>query len=394
MKFDLGHINKITVVAVQLDAEKTRYHFVTLRKKKDEIDFVKTGEGIQELEALIKQASVKSPFLLHFTGKGVLNRQTKNTENYRHGILLNANLNNFFFTDYLENDQVFSSVIRKDVVEETILAFAALKAQVISISSGPFVASFINSVLKKEKLTVSTSILHFKGDELVEMRKNADKESRPDSVKIGDQIVSNRLILPVSIGAAFFNPSEKIILPDSPEVFDNNTEEARQKNIFVRFGMGMMLFFLALLFSNQLYLGHLHEKIAENDLYLEQYQEQLGEIAQLEDERNRKEKLLQSSGLLNRNFLSYYLMELGNSVPKDITFDNIVIRPLKNEIKQRKKIEFQEHIVLLNGKSRTSNILSKWIEEIEQFEWLEKVDILDYNYVKNEGVFELEMIVL
>ena len=155
----------------------------------------------------------------------------------------------------------------------------------------------------------------------------------------------------------------------------------------------MMLFFLCALFANYLYLGHLNEVSMENLVYLDAYNEQLTEIADLEDEKERKEKLLQSSGLLNRNFLSYYLMELSNSVPDQITFDGIVLRPLKEEIKERKKIAFDEHLLLVTGRSQTSHILSRWIENLEEEEWLDKVDILDYTYIRNEGYFELEMVV-
>lgn len=395
MQFDLGHINKITVVNVNLTGKSPVFNFVTLKQKKEQIDFIKTQENIANVADVVKAATNKYPLLLHFTGKGILNRKVKNTPNYRHGILMNANLNNFYFTDYLANETVFSSVIRKDVVEEVIAEFTTEKCQVISISSGPFVAAFLNNILHKKTLHVNNFNLHFEADHLIDFDKTTPEEHTVNSsIQLGDERIRNSLVTSVAMGAAFFNPTESILLPEDETIFSANKEEAKQKNIFTRFGMGMMLFFLVALFANYLYLGHLNQVIVDNSIYLEEYQDQLGEISQLEDECNRKEKLLQSSGLLNRNFLSFYLMELGNSIPSEITFDEITIRPLKKEIKQRKKIEFKEHIILLNGRSTTSHILSNWIAEIEEFDWLTKVDILDYSYVKNEGVFELEMIVL
>ncbi len=222
--------------------------------------------------------------------------------------------------------------------------------------------------------------------------KELEQNKRP--VKLGDQQVAHELIAPVAIGATFFNPTEQIVWADNDTVFQFNKEEARQKNIFMRFGMAMLIFFLVLLFGNYVYLGQLNQTIVDNATYLDDYQEQLGEISTLEDEKNRKERLLQSSGLLNRNFLSYYLMEIGNSVPAAISLDNINVRPISGEIKKRKKIDFQEHKLFVSGRSSTSQILSNWIAEIEDYEWLTKVEILNYAYTKNEGVFELEMIVL
>jgi hypothetical protein len=302
-------------------------------------------------------------------------------------------LDAFYFSDYIEKQQVFSSVIRKDVVDGYVQRFTEKKCQVISISSGPFHAAILNAVLQKEAYTISNTTLEFDANLLTDFHKITAEENETHSIMLGGETIPNKLIVCAATGAAFFNPSEQLVYPNNEGIFVATKEEAKQKNIFARFGMGMMFFFLLLLFANQLYLRHLNQEVIDNSVYLMEYDEQLTLIADLEDEKNRKEKLLQSSGLLNKNFLSFYLMEIANSVPAEITFDEIVLRPLKEEIKQRKKIAFEEHLVMVNGRSKTSHILSQWIEEVEQKEWLSKVDILSYDYEKNEGVFELEMLV-
>lgn len=393
MQFDLGHIRKIIVVHIALDGARVTYHFMSLKQSKGEIDFVEKGERISDLDALIKTTSNRFPFLLHFTGKGILNRKAVLQDNYHHSILLNGNLDAFYFSDYIEGQQVYSSVIRKDVVDDYVRQFTEKKCQVISISSGPFHTAVLNGVLNKETLSIANTELQFNKNLLVGFNKIKADENESLSILLGGESIPNKLIVCAAAGAAFFNPNEQLVFPVNDIVFIENKEEAKQKNIFVRFGMGMMVFFLLLLFSNHLYLGHLNQVVTDNSVYLMAYDEQLNLIADLEDEKRRKEKLLQSSGLLNKNFLSFYLMEIANSVPADITLDEIVLRPLKEEIKQRKKIAFEEHLVMVNGRSKTSHTLSKWIEAIEQKEWISKVDILSYDYEKNEGVFELEMIV-
>ncbi|MFT5819686.1 MAG: hypothetical protein ACI8ZM_000911 [Crocinitomix sp.] len=393
MKFDLGHIRKIVVVHIALDGNRVEYHYMSLKQSKGEIDFVARGERISDLDALIKATSNRHPILLHFTGKGILNRKAVFQENYQHSILLNGNLDAFYFSDYIEKQNVFSSVIRKDVVDEYVRQFTEKKCQIISISSGPFHAAILNGVLKKETLTIGNTKLQFQENLLTSFSKITEEENESRSILLGGETIPNKLIVCAAVGAAFFNPIEQLVHPVNETIFSETKEEAKQKNIFIRFGMGMMLFFLLLLFANHLYLGHLNQEVVDNSVYLMAYDEQLTLIADLDDEKSRKEKLLQSSGLLNKNFLSFYLMEIANSVPAEITFDEIVLRPLKEDIKQRKKIAFEEHLVLVNGRSQTSHILSKWIEEVEQKDWLSKVDILSYDYEKNEGVFELEMIV-
>lgn len=393
MKFDLGHIGKIAVVHVELTGDRTYYHYLILKKSKDEIDFVKRGERILDEDELIKTISNRYPVMLHFTGKGILSRKAVYQENYRHSILLNANMDAFYFSDYVEKKQAFSSVIRKDLVDEYVDRFTEHKCQVISVSSGPFHSALLNAILDKETLQVDGLNLIFENEVLIDFKKSLGEEVLPKPIVLGTEKLSEPLVPCAAAGAAFFNPSEKVVFPENEVIFEVNVEEARQKNIFTRFGMGMMFFFLAILFANHLYLGHLNQVSVDNAYLLDESSEQRALIADLEDEKGRKEKLLQSSGLLNKNFLSFYLMEISNSVPNKIIFDEIVLRPLKEEIKQRKKIAFEEHLVLVNGRSENSHVLSRWIEDLEEEEWLAQVDIISYDYEKNEGVFELEMIV-
>lgn len=394
MNFDLGKIACVHVVHVELGENANRFHFLTLKKTKGEIVILKKGEGFLHLDDALKAMKANHPILLHFSGKGILNRKTSHHENYRHSILLNGNSDNFYFSDYFEQGEVFSSVIRKDVVEEVIQNLEEKKRIVISFSSGPFFASILNKVLDKSQLTVDGHTLQFQKQKLVDFTKLADPHANlTETVALGDERVNIRLMSCAAIGAAFFNPTDQLVFPSLDKIFVQNYEEAKQKNIFIRFGTAVMLFFLVLLFCNYIYVGYLNAQVSENAIFLTEFDETLTQIVDLEEEKDRKEKLLQSSGLLNKNFLSYYLMELGNSIPTTISFDQIIVRPLTDEIKQRKKIAFEEHLILINGRTTSSHVLSRWIQELEEKPWLDKVDILSYEYANNQGIFELEMMV-
>jgi hypothetical protein len=202
------------------------------------------------------------------------------------------------------------------------------------------------------------------------------------------------MLICAAVGASFYNHNTKFRFPQNDKIFIINKEEAKQKNIFSRFGMMMMIFFLVVLFGNYLFTGHLNQVLVDNSIYLSEYDEQLAVNADLVEEINRKEALLHSSGLLNRRFLSFYLMELANSTPQSIKFNEIIVKPLSDEIKKRKKIAFEENLILVNGEAENSHVLSRWIEKIEAKDWLDKVEIISYEYVKNAGFFKLELVVL
>lgn len=391
MQFDLGYINKVAVVHVQMNGDNHQYHCALLKKVRGEINFQKKWEKIDSPEMLVKKTGKQVPLLLHFTGKGVLNRQVKYQDNYRHTILMNASINSFYFTDYIHENEVYASVLRRDVVEEIIQSFKNLQTEVISISSGPFILTRLGEIFDNDTINLSGVNLTFENGQLQSFKKGALDRLPP--VMVGEETISNPLMPCAALGAQFFFPSDEFVFPENESVFTTGLEEARQRNIFMRFGFGVMVVFLIALTANYFYLDQLYQEENENQAYLDNYGEQMTQLSNLKAEKIRKEKLLQSSGLLNKYFLSFYLMELGNDVPREIGFDQIVLRPMIDDIKPRHKLEFDDRTVFVSGHSESSHDLSQWIEDLEQEDWLAKVDILSYEYQKGEGIFELELIV-
>jgi hypothetical protein len=142
------------------------------------------------------------------------------------------------------------------------------------------------------------------------------------------------------------------------------------------------------------YLDDLNKEISKNYDKLSLSEKTLQQIGVLNQEKDRKEKMLNTSGLLNNRFLSFYLMELSNSLPKNISFSSIAIRPVRNEIKKNFKIDIEQNVIYVMGESMSSNILSKWIKDLKLKDWIGNVDILNYFYTKGRGEFELKIEIL
>ena len=392
MKFDLGHINKVYAITAELKEEQTSYSFQEVKLKKGEIVFGKSGHGFTDMAALIKKTGKQTPYVMHFEGKGILNRSVERTEDYRHSLLLNVNLNQFYFSDYLEDTQVYSSIIRKDAVDPIIDEFKKGGVEVVAFSSGPFLVSPLNVFI--EKNTVDSNDVRVRFNEKGDIESFEKNEEYKSAINLGGDLITAHQIGAVASAINFFKNFPSLIMPDSDQVFQFNYNEAKQKNIFFRFGAGMVFFFFAAILANYLYLGSLNNKIEMNYAELAEFEDQLGRLSFLEEEVERKQNLLNSSGLLNRKFLSFYLMEISNSVPSNVKLTNLTVRPLEKELKKRHKIEFLNQTIWITGEAKSSDLLSSWIDDLKEYEWLNKVDILDYSYVKNVGEFELELQIL
>jgi len=244
----------------------------------------------------------------------------------------------------------------------------------------------IVSFVAKKSIQLEGLTLQLSENGILKSGKN--EENGFEQIKLGQDFFRSTLLPTIAVGANFFLPSEQLLVP---EIQKTVIKEAKERFVFKRFSAAMLIFFLTILSANYFYLNSLNAQIVENSSRLSLNETQLSQLAQLKEEKQRKENLLRSSGLLRNSFLSFYLMELSTSVPPTISFDRMEVRPLLNEIKDKHRIEFMEQLITLEGKSKSSQILQKWIDELEEKEWVNKVEILSYEFIKGVGNFELQI---
>lgn len=386
MKFDLGHINRLVTVRVFIDQGVRRYACLKLRLKRSEIVFEKKETHFTDFQELLKKVGNKHPFVMHYEGKGIISREVGEEMDYRQALLMNASELDFYFTEYRSNARLFYSFMRRDVVEIERDLLNESGGQLVAVASGPFTMGMVASFLSKKTVQLEGLKLQFSEDGILGSEKN--EEEGFEQVKLGENVFRSTLLPAIATAAHFFLPSEQLLVPEMDESL---IKEAKERAIFRRFSMAMLLFFLTLLSANYLYLNTLNAQIVDNSDRLSLNESQLSQLAQLKEEKQRKETLLRSSGLLRNSFLSFYLMELSVSVPKTISFDRMDVRPMLNEMKDKHRIEFMEQLILLEGKSKSAQILQRWIDQLEEKEWVHTVEILSYVYEKGAGNFELQI---
>lgn len=389
MNFNLGHINKIASVSVVLSGDDYYFDLILVKNKKDGIEILKKVKRLNSVEELLKHAGKYVSFILHFSGKGILNKQIENTPNYRSKMLFDTNLDDFYFTDVQTNDFVYSSMIRKDVVNNIIELFNTKLNHIISITTGPFIVAELNTFINKSEVCVNDYVLQFNGTNLIDYNKSETRQVK--NYSINNNLISNTEITAIAHAYLFFYNSKNVIFPEDDTIFKIAKKETEAKNIFIRFGAAILIFFLVILIGNMIYLNHLNKIINENYAKLSTSEMALKQIGVLKEEKLRKEKMLNLSGVLNKQFLSFYLMEISNSAPNNISLSEISIRPVYSEVKQHLKIEIENNNIYILGETPSSNLLSQWIKRLEKKEWVNKIDILNYYFTKGKGEFELKI---
>ena len=391
MKLQFGTIKRLISLTVFRNGQNDIYNGFEIKFHKGEIEIVNQFKNIIGTETVIKSIVKNKPVLLHIEGKGVLNKKHEVGPGSNPQIIPHGEHDDFYVTNYTQNHSVYASIVRKTALEGILSEFNEHKIMVISIASGPFIMMAIEQYLDKAQLISRQYKLTVNDHKILDYQKYDANESQ--LYRIGKDTVSENGISALANAAIFFQPVSSIELPEKDEWALKNIEESEQKVLFQQFGFGLMIFFLIALTGNYLYLQHLNKVHQSNVFQLADFTETFNQINQLEEEKTRKETLLRQSGVLTKKFVSFYMATITNSVPKEISLTEFTVRPTKDEIKAKYKIEVDNQLLMIRGIAKSSHDLSDWLTEIKTFDWIRKVDIEAYEYTKGQGEFYLKIII-
>lgn len=362
-------INEIQVVGIYKDTILENYEVLLLKKDNDKLTVLK-NEVTKDKNGLIKLIDVKKPVVLLLNGKGVLNKKIDFSNESDLDWQKNIDYNSIFHTSYKTEKALFVSFCRKNVLEDWLNFFQENKIQVLDFYLGNFTTSILKEQLNQSNVFSNSTELIFDKNELVDFIKNEDVALI--DYLIGEEKLNSFSLPTYAIGINFFVKSESI----SKSVLDiANIEEQLYKKAFNIIGITMLLgFFISLLIS---YLGiqYYASKNAELNIKNVYSNKAFQQIVDLENQRKDKEAIIKDVGLLSSKFLTYYNFEILQSIPNEISLSNININPIKNEVKNNKKIELSAGLIEIDGLTADEVAFNNWLKKIKEFDWVQKFEI-------------------
>lgn len=355
-----------------------------IQQKRGEIEVMKSGSEYSNFKELIKVVPKNLPLILGFSGKGILNKKAKKSENYRTGLFMNANEDDFFFYETEKNSQIFISIIRNEVVDEELDLFRSQNLFVVDIYVGPFVfdsTEWLNQ--KNEQIIIEEIEYHFHDNDLISYAKT--KEKGPSNFQLEKLQIEHSQILPL-FGAYKYLTHRNADLTEKKYF----RIEQEQKTAFNRLGAFTLIFFLFILSGNYVYLNSLNNEIGSKNQSLSEHEESLNRLNQLEEEKKRKLSLLNRSGILNQNFLSFYLDEIAYTLPETLSLEELNIYPIQESAKNGKQIEIEDQTIFIKGNAKSSRPLNLWVQSLKKEKWIQKIEITNYQKNRKKSyTFEL-----
>lgn len=372
--------NRYYVIGVSIRGDITEYQLLEILFKNNEL-LIENRFFSNEFEDAFKEKLNKDyPVILHIEGDSIINKVVENKAGYRNDLIFKANPDEFHFFEYHQNENIFISVARKQSIDAIIKQIGSFNLYVIHLSFGPFVMSNLLPIIKDYD-TVSSSNYTININENDILSFENEYTSYKEYLINGDHFNQREMpLLAVFLDYKYPNPAIEFDVD-----FTNNKGEYKFKKWFKIAGVFALVFFLTTLLASHLLMGYYESSLAKKESLYIVSQQTTKKINDLKEEKKLKEKILQSSGITNKMFITKYMADIGNSVPSNILLNKIHTMPYLKKIKASEKINLNTSIITITGESENDHSFNNWLKKMDTLSWIQKMNIEDYTEETKKG---------
>lgn len=350
------------------------YRSLLARKSNKEIHIT----GHQDFESVSHLLDGGIPkdhsILLHLEGDTIINRELENSSQYRSSIIYDADEKNFFFSEYHQESKIFISLTRKKEIDAWVEQLKKHGAIVSGVSVGPFVVSSLFRLMPEQKVYKTPS------GELNLYENNLSFKPGPTDenffLEFNSEMYGIYELILIGVLIDYFYPGK--LEHSHFEGIDSSGQEIKYKRAFKMVGLAVLPLFMILIIFGHFYLNSLREELSENEARHANIQESLDQITQLKKERDIKRRILQTSGVFINDYLTGRVLDISNSLPKDIKLTNLAVFPALDRIKSDKKVIFDFKLIEIQGLSNSERNVNGWLQDIQDYSWVHKVEIISF----------------
>ncbi len=364
------------------------YTVLIVDKKSNDLS-IHTSFTTEDLEVIKDKVSTTTPILLHYYGKGVINKKVAATGDYLKDVLFNASVDDFYIYELHQKDQKFISIARKDALDIFFNIFREHKYLVLDYGIGPFVGVLFKNLSDKLSYISYDYELNFDENYLISCQR---KETVSEEYTIGEETINNVQVPLFSTLLQYLYPSEDIDY--TANFLARNKQENVLKKAFNTLAIAMVVFFLSALLISYLLQGYYNNKYVAYESQLYNLNDTYNQVKKLEEEKENKTRILQESGILSQHFLSFYMYQIVHSIPNSVGLDILKVNPVQKKIKDFNKIIFETSVIIINGTSDSSASINLWVKELKKENWVSKIEIIDFSKNRNKrSEFTLKILV-
>lgn len=298
-------------------------------------------------------------------------------------------ISEFYYEIIQLEKSTYIVICRKEYIQALINDYLKHDIHIIGVTLGNAIAVQLVPFMESSSILTSNASVSIANKQITSIKLNTIEET---PYIINDLEISNRYTLALASIIAYYSNSIR-----TTSNFTNYNASILKKytqkrffNVGLKVGLGLL--FTALLI-NFLFFDYYNKNIESlsQKTQINQYQKE--QLLKIDKELNSKKKLVHDIINSTLSKTSFYLDEIGLSVPNTILLNSINYQPISKKIKDQKMIVLAPQIVLIKGSSSNGEIFSNWIKRIEEMNWIVSTAIVNYGTgKKSRTTFELKII--
>jgi Tfp pilus assembly protein PilN len=363
-----------------------------LAKKKNKVILV-DAFFLENLEGIKDRLSKNTPINLHIDGKGVIHKQVDSASTDIKKILPNADISNLYMDSHEPiNGAYYKSIVRKSAVDAVIQELQKQGFVIQSIAIGPQSYFSFKELFPELPHIIHTRKSTYQLNSSGEIIIHSENPEQNNSVDIANEQLNMYELIPYLSALLFFiNP---VNLEDNKEYLPQlNFENFIYKKLFGYARWGVLGFFFILLLLNYFIFDSISRKTTVLQTESQSNNQLITEIRALTRELEQKETMILESGLSSQSQFSLLADKIGLSVPRHIALMAMSFSPIAEQLREGEEIQVVKKTVLIEGSARNSLELNDWLKILRKENWIEKIDILNYehDYGDKYGTFEIRI---
>jgi len=373
-------------VEVLFDGDHKKYFVVKCSNKKGNLSLEKSLV-FSTFKDLKEALSNSIPVVLCFTGNGIINKKVKKEPNYKSKVLFNSKLEDFYWFEFFQGNDVLLSIARTSLVDEVLFAFKNEKFQVLQVNLGVFIANVFQEITALPTIATNKTVLEYKEGMLTDFQEKEVLDI--NYFEIGGQEVSNEFTLGFASVIHYLLPSSQV----KNTIADLQIEEEEYlfKNAISKIGVPFVIGLFVLLILSFLATNYYTNKINELSVSSDSWKHSYEKVTILKKDKLQKEAIFRKSGIANNRFLSFYVWSMLKVLPKQIQLSALNVFPLKQKIEKGKQVNFINDLIEVKGKISKNIYLSNWIRDLKSYDWISNIEIVDFRKEKGSNAFEIRI---
>jgi len=379
LKTYLHYGNSFCGIEYTFKNEKENYIVTILKKSKNKLD-IEDSFCLESLEDLKNRLKKTQPIFLILNTKNIITKcidesVLSNLDSLVFRAFPNLNINDFYYEVISQENKMFISICRKDYLDDIILKFKEKNIFIVNISFDNNAASCISNFLGNDNYFSSNSLITLKNNVISDIEKGTEIIDSVYNINGLETSNSNLLSLSGALALVIQNFTNQTNFEELKINLLDNLKHLRRFHLGSRTGL---IAILTILLLNFLVFNHYFSAVNELQEISQINQTSKKQFTLLNKRVAKSQKTVEDMLKGNSSKSSFYANQIIQSLPKSILLSELNYQPLIKKIKEDRPIQTSSNTLLISGFATTNTLLSDWINLLENLDWIDSVEILNF----------------